>query len=248
MCVLFLFFQLIIGPKGECPTMRGNSRIFPYSNWQKMSWRWRFPPNCYSQHIASWLQVELYVCLSLCLCMPCTCRQWHNKMRMRKCDREYSVLSLTLVLVCCCLCASILQRWNHSGRVTCQRRSCCVLSNIPVLCRNLNSIPRTNTLLNITSSRETNLLTTLSSSCRWIPNSAAALWFQELSYIKTGCFVRTILYGKKNDKKTLWQMNHETQVIVIYVLLIVIITVFFCFIFCVGGLIRWVINSVVTLS
>lgn len=73
MLSVFVCFQLIIGPKGECPTMRGNSRIFLYSNWQKMSWRWRSRPSCCSQHIASWLQVELYVCLSLCVCMPCPC-------------------------------------------------------------------------------------------------------------------------------------------------------------------------------
>lgn len=112
----------------------------------------------------------------------CTHSGLQDKTRIRTRDRGQGVLSLTLALVCSrvcvCLClfASISQRWSLSGRVTCQKRSCCASSNIPALCRSSSSIPRTNTLLNTTSSRETNLSTTLSSSCRWISDSAAAFF------------------------------------------------------------------------
>ena len=98
------------------------------------------------------------------MCIICGRTLWIAGLKRGSGDMVLFLWLLRFVIMC--LYASLLQRWNLLGCVTCQRRSCCVSSNIPAWCRNSSSTPRTNTLLSTTSSRETNRWTTLSSFCR----------------------------------------------------------------------------------
>lgn len=143
-CLIWLFVgsQLTIGPKGECPTMKGSSRISLFSKWPKMSWRWRSRPSCCSPLTASWLQV---------------CSRPTHGVPDQMCDVAFLFE---------CWFESVLQKWSLSDRVTCQTRSCCVSSNTPALCRSSSSTPSANLILSTTSIKETSQLTISSWFCR----------------------------------------------------------------------------------